>query len=54
MSGRDSGREDGERKGERTQEGMGKGEVGWATTGRVAAPSIAFDGGLRLYQGGDH
>ena len=29
-------------------------EVRWATTGRVAAPSIAFDGGLRLYQGGDH
>src|SRR5580658_549712 len=29
-------------------------EVRWATTGRVAAPSIAYDGVSRLYQGGDH
>ena len=29
-------------------------EVRWATTGRVAVPSIAYDGGSRLYQGGDH
>jgi hypothetical protein len=43
VSGREGKMERGWR--EKDSGGAGKGEVRWATTGRVAPPCVAFDGG---------